>query len=158
MSEITVKVRGLRELERELAKLDRKLADKAMKKALREAAKMVLAAAREQASRLGDSGATRAALRILVRKGRQGDTYLRAFIAPNAKAKRALAIYNRARAERGAKPVKALRHFHLFEFGRSYRGNVQIGERWLTKAFDRTARKVPFIFRRELRAALRSIS
>ncbi len=151
---VRVKVEGLRELQRTLQQMERKLAIKALKQGLRKAAKPVLLKARENAGAIADSGATKAALRLLVRAGRKNKHTATAYIAPNAKAKRALNYYNRERAKDGKEPVDRMRHFHLAEWGRTYKGSTQPGRRWLTRAFDATASTVPFLFAVQLRRAI----
>jgi len=111
----TVKIEGLRELDRKLSKLPKAVGFKALRGAMMASTTPMLKLAKANALATGvrnrDAGATAAAMGRWVRKIHSKSTVL--FLGPKNKAKKALAIYN---AHHGTE-VTRLKHFHLVEFG-----------------------------------------
>lgn len=112
-----IELRGIRELGRQLDRLDQKLAIKALRSAMQRAMLPMLKAARANAMAVKDSGALAAAMGrwSRARKGSTGGVLVNVFLGPKATNKRALALWNAAHPN--TKPIKRLQHAHLVEFG-----------------------------------------
>jgi len=159
MAATKLKVTGLKELDRKFKELDRKMTGKALRDAGGKAMRPMKAAAKRNAQAIADSGATAAAMGEAKRnntysEGRRWSAGI--WIGPKRRQKRALGIYNALREKRGQKPVEAMRHFHLAEFGR--KRPFALGHRYMTRAFDTHAAKVPALLRKELAAILKKIT
>lgn len=119
-----VRIEGLRELDRKLAKLPTAVGFKALRSAMMGATLVTFKAAKANAIAAGkrgfDSGSTAAAMGRWTRKTGPKQTTL--FIGPKNRNKKALALWNAA--NRKNRPVRRLTHFHLLEFG-STRGPAQ---------------------------------
>jgi HK97 gp10 family phage protein len=128
----TIKLSGLKELDRKLAAMDKKVGFKTLRSAMMEASKPMFLLARTKAQATGvrgfDAGATAAAMGRWTKKIKSNRTVL--FIGPKNKAKKAVNLWN---AKHGTKATR-LNHFHLVEFG-SVKGP---GQPFLRPAFDAT--------------------
>ncbi len=126
-----IKLFGLKELDRKLARMDKRIAFKALRGALMESSKPMFLAAKQNAQATGvkgfDAGAIAASMGRYVKKLAPKRTVL--FLGPKNKAKRAINLWN---AKHG-KNVTRLTHFHLVEFG-SKKGPAQP---YLRPAFEK---------------------
>lgn len=111
----TIRVDGLKELDRQLAKLEKATGGKVLKGALMDAARPIWKAARTNAEATGirgqDAGALAAAMgrwAKIVNKRR-----VIVFIGPRKRSKKGLAVYN---AKHGT-DIRNLVHAHMVEFG-----------------------------------------
>lgn len=149
----TIKLEGLKELDRKLANLDSKTGFKVLRATMMEASKPMFVLAKTNANSTGirgfDAGATAAAMSRYVKKINERRTVL--FLGPKNKSKKALNLWN---AKHGQN-IKRLNHFHLVEFGSS-KGPAQP---FLRPAFDATktsvARSFGKILGRRITAAAR---
>lgn len=148
MTEPVLQLQGLRELDRKLAALPRKVGFKTLRSAMMQAVRPMFLAAKTNANSTGirnfDSGATAAAMSRWTKK--ISGTKAQLFIGPRSKQKRAVALWN---AKHGAS-VSRLRHFHLVEFG-SIRGPAQP---FMRPAFMATRVAVARSFGKELGRAI----
>lgn len=118
----TMKLHGLKELDAKLARMETKVAFKALRGAMMESMKPMFLRARANAQATGikgfDAGATAAAMGRYVKKIHSTRTAL--FLGPKNKAKKAVSLWNAKHNKR----AKRLNHFHLVEFG-SIHGGAQ---------------------------------
>ena len=150
-----VRVRGLAQLDRKLRRLDGVVQAKILRKAGRFAMQPVLKAARENAQGVRDSGAMAAAIAIGTRTGNAGTEFsMRIAVYPNPKARRALTLYNAARAADGRKPIQRLRHFHLVEFGSPNQPAAAV----LRRAFATERQRILPRLRRQLRVEIAKVT
>ena len=103
-----IDVEGLDELESQLLKLEKKVAVKVVRDALKAGGKVVLADAKTRVP-VG-SGALKASLGLIARKGR-GKNFQTVFVAPRQTNKAALALANAKRS----KPIKGVFYGHIVE-------------------------------------------
>ncbi len=143
-----MRLEGLRELDRKLAALPKKVGFKTLRSAMMQAAKPMFLAAKANASAVGirnfDSGATAAAMSRYTT--RLSPTRTALWIGPKNKHKAALALWN----AKNDGDAKRLRHFHLVEFG-SIRGPAQP---FMRPAFEMTRHAVARSFGTELARAI----
>ena len=144
MADKFVKVEGLKELDKKLARLPKKTGFNALRSAMMAASRPMFQTARANALATGvkgfDAGATAAAMGRWTRKITPTTTVM--FLGPKNQNKKALALWN---AAHGGK-AKRLRHFHLVEFG-SIKGPAQP---FLRPAFQATGMLFVRAFGREL--------
>lgn len=144
----TVRVRGLRQLDRRLATLPTKVGFKALRSGMMKASLPMFKLAKSNAQSVGikalDAGSTAAAMGRWTRKLSPTRTAL--FMGPRNKNKKALALWNTFHG----KDAKRLNHFHLVEFG-SVNGPAQP---FLRPAFE--AAKLQYVqsIRREIDRAI----
>lgn len=139
-----VPVKGLKELDRALAKLDKTTGAKVLRGALYDATLPMFKAARANAAATGvrgfDVDALAAAMSRWSRVLKKRTTAV--FIGPRTKSKKALALYNDLHDTK----IKGIRHGHLVEFG-SQHGPAQP---FLRPAFDSNKRLVVSRFSKRL--------
>lgn len=144
MADDTIRIEGLRELDRKLSKLPKDVGFKTLRSAMMRATTPMFKMAKVNALSTGirgyDAGATAAAMGRWTRKTSESVTTL--YLGPKNKNRKALALYN---AFHGT-DVKRLRHFHLLEFG-SIKGPAQP---FLRPAFEATKIQVATSFGRIL--------
>ena len=141
----TVKIEGLKELDKKLSKLPVKVAFKALRGAMMKSTTVTFKLAKANALATGirgrDAGSTAAAMGRWTRK--QGPNKTTLFIGPKNRNKKALALYN----EFHGTDAKYLKHFHLLEFG-SVHGPAQP---FLRPAFISTRGQIMSSFRQNLK-------
>lgn len=145
-----VRVDGLRDVERLLTEqLPERVRATVIARALREAAKPMLAAAKANAASLGGSGALALSMGIRrQRKGVRGNTVASVYIGPIRGNKAALARYF---AYYGKRPTpkqlrSGIRHGHLVEWGT----RRTPARRFMQRAFDAHARDAVRIFGKDI--------
>jgi len=148
----TIKLEGLKELDRKLATMPTKLGFKALRSGMMAASRVMFLAAKANAQATGiagrDAGSTAAAMGRWVRKVNPRVTTL--FMGPKNKNKKALALWN----EMHGAEAKRLNHFHLLEFG-SIHGGAQP---FLRPAFEATKHQVARDFGKHLGAAIEKVA
>ena len=154
-----VKVTGLRELEKQLLRLEVKTGKKVLRKAAMAAIKPITDQAKINALAIQDSGAIALAMGRWARFGKQSGSRMvparkaiTVFTGPKSKNKRAVAAW--LAAHPGHKPVNRIRHAHLAEFGG---GTIKRGFFYMTRAYDARKLQTLPIFRRILKRSINEV-
>lgn len=143
-----IEVEGLDELERRLLQLEGKVVNRVVRKALREAGKIVVTAAKGKVA--VNSGALRESLGTIARKGK-GTNLQTMFVGSRAKNAAALALVNAGRS----KPIRGIFYGHMVERG-TVRG--QAPQPFLRPALDENVDEVVSTFSVELKKAIDSVT
>lgn len=136
----TVKVKGLKELDRALGRLEQKTRRSVLGKALRRAIKPMRQTAKNNALAIADAGALAAAMGSWTKSGRgqvggpdgkviKDKRSLTVFIGPRSKNKKAVKLWN----QKHGTDVTVLKHGYLAEFEVGAHGG---GHRYMTRAYD----------------------
>lgn len=118
---VTVEVKGLDELRKQLINLGSVAGTKAMRQSMFAATKPLLAQAKANESRSSRSGALRESLRRSFRIGKskgvfsEGGSTFTISVGPKTKSRTAIALYNLV--YRPKRPRRGIYHGHFIEFG-----------------------------------------
>lgn len=143
----SIDVTGLDELQRQLLRLENKVATKEMNKALVKSIRPVVRDAKLKAPKM--TGALAASIGYFVRRGR-GRNFATVFAGPKQKAKRAIGL-----AQASGRKIKGIFYGHIVEMGG---GRMARPQPFMRPAMEQNRTESVRIFRKTLRAGILSVT
>lgn len=145
---IDIEVDGLDELEAKLLELDKRVATRVVRGALRKSGQIVADSAKTKVP--VDSGALKESIGTIARKGKGKRTFQSLFVAPRERNKSAVAIANTFRED----PIKGIFYGHIVEKGYGR----QRPQPFLRPALDENVNEVVETFSKALNEAIKRVT